>query len=83
MSTPPSPRKHGIITPFQEDVLRAIFSIPEAEQFALAGGTALSEYYLGHRLSEDLDIFSFEADAVPLLTHNYISPAGPSGKRSP
>ena len=41
--------------------------------FALAGGTALSEYYLGHRLSEDLDIFSFEADAVPLLGERLMS----------
>ncbi len=67
MSTPPAPRKHGIITQFQEEALQAVFSISEAESFALAGGTALSEYYLGHRLSEDLDLFSFEADAVPLL----------------
>jgi hypothetical protein len=67
LSTPPSPRRHGILTPFQEEALRAVFRMPEAEPFAIAGGTALSEYYLGHRLSEDLDIFSFEADAVPLL----------------
>lgn len=29
-----------------------------ARQFYLTGGTALSEYYLHHRLSEDLDFFS-------------------------
>lgn len=28
--------------------------------FYLSGGTALAEYYLQHRLSEDLDFFSFE-----------------------
>jgi predicted nucleotidyltransferase component of viral defense system len=28
--------------------------------FYLSGGTALAEYYLHHRLSEDLDFFSFE-----------------------
>ncbi len=28
------------------------------DQFYLSGGTALAEYYLGHRLSEDLDFFS-------------------------
>lgn len=28
--------------------------------FYLSGGTALSEYYLHHRLSEDLDFFSLE-----------------------
>lgn len=73
MSTLPSPRKHGILTPFQEEALQAVFSIPEAESFALAGGTALSEYYLGHRLSEDLEIFSFEADAVHLLGERLMS----------
>ena len=29
-----------------------------AEHFYLTGGTALAEYYLHHRLSEDLDFFS-------------------------
>jgi hypothetical protein len=73
LSTPPAPRKHRIITRFQEEALQAVFSIPEAESFALAGGTALSEYYLGHRLSEDVDLFSFEAEAVPLLGERLIS----------
>lgn len=36
--------------------------------FRLAGGTALA-WHLGHRISEDLDFFTFEPDAV--------SPAGP------
>lgn len=31
-----------------------------ANKFYLSGGTALSEYYLHHRLSEDLDFFSLE-----------------------
>lgn len=30
------------------------------DNFYLTGGTALSEFYLKHRLSEDLDFFSFE-----------------------
>lgn len=30
------------------------------DKFYLSGGTALSEYYLQHRLSEDLDFFSLE-----------------------
>ncbi len=35
--------------------------------FYLSGGTALAEYYLGHRLSEDLDFFAeeeFEPQAI-------------------
>ncbi len=31
-----------------------------SDQFYLSGGTALSEYYLHHRVSEDLDFFSYE-----------------------
>jgi hypothetical protein len=67
LSTPPPPRSHGIMAPFQEEALSTVFRMPESEPFAIGGGSALSEYYLGHRLSEDLDILSFEADAVPLL----------------
>src|SRR3989344_3034800 len=37
------------------------------DNFYLTGGTALAEFYLGHRLSEDLDFFSeneFLAESV-------------------
>ncbi len=36
-----------------------------ADKFYLSGGTALAEYYLHHRLSEDLDFFS-EQEFEPL-----------------
>lgn len=45
----------------------AIFSLPESQQFALAGGTALAEFYTGHRVSDDIDVFSFDPELVPLL----------------
>lgn len=38
--------------------------------FYLTGGTALSEYYLQHRLSEDLDFFSeqeFDIQAINIF----------------
>lgn len=39
------------------------------KNFYLTGGTALSEYYLHHRLSEDLDFFSeTEIDKIWILT---------------
>jgi hypothetical protein len=47
----------GILTPFQKRFLEIFANLPDQKQFYLAGGTALSEYYLGHRLSYDLDIF--------------------------
>ena len=38
--------------------------VDPAEGWALMGGTALAEYYLGHRESEDLDLFTLSAPAV-------------------
>jgi predicted nucleotidyltransferase component of viral defense system len=43
----------------QQDFLQFFNSWPELyERFYFSGGTALSEYYLQHRFSEDLDFFS-------------------------
>lgn len=36
------------------------------ERYYLAGGTALSEFHLGHRLSEDLDFFIEQNEVAPL-----------------
>jgi hypothetical protein len=48
----------GTLTPLQKDFMEILASLPDKGQFYLAGGTALSEYYLGHRLSFDLDYFT-------------------------
>jgi predicted nucleotidyltransferase component of viral defense system len=48
----------GILTPLQKRFLEIFATLPDQGHFYLAGGTALSEYYLGHRLSFDLDIFT-------------------------
>jgi len=48
----------GILTPLQKKFLEVFATLPDQSQFYLAGGTALSEYYFGHRLSYDLDIFT-------------------------
>lgn len=48
-----------ILTPIQHKAINAIASDPVMDKFFyLSGGTALAEYYLHHRLSEDLDFFS-------------------------
>lgn len=44
----------GILPNFQIAFLRLFAGLPDQEHFYLAGGTALAEYYLGHRLSYDL-----------------------------
>jgi hypothetical protein len=48
----------GTLTPLQKEFLEILASLPDKDQFYLAGGTALAEYYLGHRLSFDLDFFT-------------------------
>ncbi|MDA2930919.1 nucleotidyl transferase AbiEii/AbiGii toxin family protein [Acidobacteria bacterium AH-259-O06] len=55
-----SPSK--ILTPLQEEFLENFFE--ENRDFFLTGGSALSAFYLYHRRSEDLDLFTLEADAL-------------------
>lgn len=48
-----------ILTPLQEKIIKLISGENYfSKNFYLTGGTALSEFYLKHRLSEDLDFFS-------------------------
>jgi predicted nucleotidyltransferase component of viral defense system len=49
------------------------------DNFYLTGGTALAEFYLHHRLSEDLDFFSeneFDPQAISALFKKLQKPAG-------
>lgn len=48
----------GILTSKQKKFLELFFLYFPKQNFFLTGGTALAEYYLKHRLSEDLDIFT-------------------------
>ena len=59
-----------ILTPVQQQILRILSqNRPFTKNFYLTGGTALSEFYLHHRLSEDLDFFSeLEVDKIWLNT---------------
>lgn len=49
-----------ILNTFQQKVLQLFIGSPLAKKFYLSGGTALAEYYLQHRFSEDLDFFTQE-----------------------
>lgn len=50
-----------ILTPKQKVLLDLISRQKDlANNFYLSGGTALAQYYLHHRFSEDLDFFSLE-----------------------
>lgn len=49
----------SILTEFQKEVLNILSKDKFiTDNFYLSGGTALSEFYFQHRLSEDLDFFS-------------------------
>lgn len=49
-----------ILGNFQKKTLSLFKKTPLAKSFYLAGGTALAEFYLQHRKSEDLDFFTQE-----------------------
>ncbi len=54
----------GILSVFQRAFLHLFAGLPDQERFYLTGGTALAEYYLAHRLSNDLDLFTSEAGLI-------------------
>jgi predicted nucleotidyltransferase component of viral defense system len=51
-----------ILTPLQSRILDYLFS--ENFPFFLTGGTALSAYYLYHRYSDDLDLFTLQDEVI-------------------
>lgn len=57
----------NLLTPLQRDFLNAFFARPAAESFFLTGGTALAAFYLNHRYSEDLDLFTLDHDALDVM----------------
>lgn len=54
----------GTITALQKDLLYDFGQIQEASYFYLTGGTALAEFYFGHRRSYDLDFFTSEKNLL-------------------
>lgn len=54
----------GIVTELQRDVLRAFSRVPDASSFYLGGGTALADFFLAHRKSFDLDLFTAEEGLI-------------------
>ena len=57
----------SILTEEQKIFIKSFSETPLKETFFLTGGTALSEFYLQHRLSEDLDFFTEEENQVPFV----------------
>ena len=55
------------LTPIQRDVLRAFFDVEQG--FFLTGGAALAGFYLHHRETTDLDLFTIHAEAFERGRH--------------
>jgi len=72
-------RGKGLLTPIQYAFLRVFVDLPDQEQFYLAGGTALAEFYLGHRLSFDLDLFTAEPDLILPFSYQVEAACPPAG----
>jgi len=54
----------GILSELQKRVISALICITDFSHFYLTGGTALSEFYFGHRKSYDLDIFTSQVGLI-------------------
>jgi hypothetical protein len=53
------------LTPLQASFLTRFFAAETGQRFFLTGGTALAAFYLHHRLSVDLDLFTLDDLALP------------------
>ncbi|HAZ16597.1 MAG: hypothetical protein A3H59_03405 [Candidatus Jacksonbacteria bacterium RIFCSPLOWO2_02_FULL_43_9] len=62
-----------ILTASQRKVIKKISQAKDInDQFVLTGGTALAGFYLHHRFSEDLDLFSQE-EVDPEMIHVFLT----------
>lgn len=62
---------NSLLSPLQRDFLREFFARETGRRFFLTGGTALAEYYFRHRLSEDIDLFTTDDDALNLARQEF------------
>ena len=70
----------SILSKNQKNILKLLGNDKDiTDNFYLGGGTALAEFYLHHRLSEDLDFFSeneFEPQSISVVLRKLQKPAG-------
>ena len=59
------------LTPAQKTIISELAKEPKLADFYLTGGTALSAYYLFHRISDDLDFFSFTEPDI-IFIHEFV-----------
>jgi len=67
-------KEESILTVHQRKVLELISKENYfTERFYLTGGTALSEFYLKHRISEDLDFFTEKEEVNPIVIARFLN----------
>lgn len=54
----------GLLSETQKEFLHFFAMLPDQEHFYLTGGTALAEFFLGHRYSYDIDLFTTEENLL-------------------
>lgn len=67
------PKSKGIIGKGQKELLMFFSKLPDSSQFYLTGGTALAEFYLGHRRSFDLDLFTSQKELILPFSRTFES----------
>lgn len=68
-----------ILTDLQELALKTLFACADVQKhFYLTGGTALSAFYLQHRFSDDLDLFTHDIsiDSIEPIVEDALKSAG-------
>lgn len=60
------------LTPAQKTIIQEIAKEPKLANFYLTDGTALAAYYLHHRVSDDLDFFSFN-EPDTFFIHEFVN----------
>lgn len=58
------PTPESVLTPLQIRALSEFAKQPDSNQFYLSGASALAGFYLGHRRSGDLDLFTSEQPLI-------------------
>lgn len=67
-----------ILTPHQSQFLEIVGGQKQlAQNFYLTGGTALSEFYYRHRLSEDLDFFTTNSEVNQIAIEVFLKKNSP------
>jgi hypothetical protein len=62
------PQRHHLIPRLMSDVTDVVMGVSAAgDDLRLGGASALGEFYLGHRISLDLDFFAMEPGRVELV----------------